>query len=63
MHTLPAVMSRLVGSLVNLDHPGHYVHWGFIQLSVANLVVIGLMVIVFVAAILIPFRRHGGGDQ
>ena len=63
MHTLPAVMSRLVGSLVNLDHPGHYVHWGFIQLSVANLVVIGLMVILFVAAILIPFRRHGGGDQ
>ncbi len=63
MHTLPAVLSRLVGSLVNLNHPGHYVHWGFIQLSVANLVVIGLMVIVFVAAILIPFRRHGGGDQ
>ena len=63
MHTQPAVMSRLVGSLVNLDHPGHYVHWGFIQLSVANLVVIGLMVLVFVAAILIPFRRHGGGDQ
>jgi hypothetical protein len=63
MHTLPVALSWLVGSLVNLDHPGHYVHWGFIQLSVANLVVIGLMVIVFVAAILIPFRRHGGGDQ
>jgi hypothetical protein len=63
MHTLPAVMGRLVGSLINLDHPGHYVHWGFIQLSVANLVVIGLMVVVFVAAILVPFRRHGGGDQ
>jgi hypothetical protein len=63
MHTLPAVTSRLIGSLVNLNHPGHYVHWGFIQLSVANLVLIGLMVAVFVAAILIPFRRHGGGDQ
>jgi hypothetical protein len=63
MPTLPAVTSLLVGSLINLDHPGHYVHWGFIQLSVANLVVIGLMVVVFVAAILIPFRRHGGGDQ
>ena len=63
MQILPAVMSRLVGSLVNLNHPGHYVHWGFIQLSVANLILIGLMVVVFVAAILIPFRRHGGGDQ
>jgi hypothetical protein len=60
MHTVPAATSRLFGSLVNLNHPGHYVHWGFIQLSVANLVLIGLMIVVFVAAILIPFRRHGG---
>jgi hypothetical protein len=58
-----AVMSRLIGSLIDLNHPGHYVHWGFIQLSVANLVVIGLMVVVFIAAILVPFRRHGGGDK
>jgi hypothetical protein len=57
--TLPAVMSQLFGGLINLNRPGHYVHWGFIQISVANLVVIGLMVVVFVAAILIPFRRHG----
>ena len=63
MHTLPAVMSRLVGSLIDLNHPGHYVHWGFIQLSIANPGVIGLMGTVFVAAILIPFRRHGGGDR
>jgi hypothetical protein len=63
MQTVSAVMSRLVGSLIDLSHPGHYVHWGFIQLSVANLVLIGLMVVVFVAAILVPFRRHGGGDR
>jgi hypothetical protein len=63
MQTLPAVMSRLVGSLVDLNHPGRYVHWGFIQLSVANLIVIGAMVVVFVAALLIPFRRHGGSDR
>jgi hypothetical protein len=53
-------MSQLFGSLINLHRPGHYIHWGFIQISVANLVVIGLMVVVFLAAILIPFRRHGG---
>lgn len=40
---------------VDLNGPGEYVHWGVIQLSVANLVVIGLMVIVFVAALLLPF--------
>jgi hypothetical protein len=63
MQTMSAVMSRVLGSLIDLNGPGHYVHWGFIQLSVANLVLIGLMVIVFVAAILIPFRRHQGGDR
>lgn len=47
-----------LGALVNLSGPGHYVHWGFIQLSVANLVVIGLMILVFVAAIVVPFRLH-----
>jgi hypothetical protein len=54
---------NVVGSLIDLNGPGRYVHWGFIQISVANLVLIGLMVIVFVAAILIPFRRHSGGDD
>ncbi len=62
MEPLSAVMVRLVGVLVDLNHPGHYLHWGFIQISVANAVLILLMVLVFVAAILIPFRRHGGGE-
>ena len=53
----------MLASLVDLNTTGRYLHWGFIQLSVANLIVIGLMVVVFVAAILIPFRRHGGSDQ
>ena len=26
----------LVGALVNLNTPGHYIHWGFIQMSYAN---------------------------
>lgn len=59
--SLPA--RPLIGALVDLNHPGHYVHWGFIQISAANLVVIGLMIVVFVAAVLIPFRRHGGGRR
>jgi hypothetical protein len=45
---------------VNLNHPGHYVHWGVIQISVANLVVIGLMVLLFVAALLLPFPKGRG---
>jgi hypothetical protein len=62
MELSPAVLVRLVGSLIDLNGPGHYLHWGFIQISVANAVLIALMVVVFVAAILIPFRRHGGGE-
>ena len=49
----------MIGALVNLSHTGHYLHWGFIQISVANLVVILLMVAVFVAAVAVPFRSGG----
>jgi hypothetical protein len=61
MALLSGVIGPLVASLVDLNRTGRYVHWGFIQISVANLVVIGLMVVVFVAAILIPFKRPGRG--
>jgi hypothetical protein len=47
---------------VGLDGTGKYVHWGVVQLSVANLVVIAVIVVLFVAAILIPFP-HGGRDE
>jgi hypothetical protein len=46
----------MTASVVDLNHVGHYLHWGFIQLSVANAVVIGLMIVVFAAAIALPFR-------
>ncbi|MHB8452236.1 MAG: hypothetical protein ACYDAQ_17570 [Mycobacteriales bacterium] len=42
---------------MNLNHPGHYVHWGVIQISVANLVVIGVMLVVFAVALVLPFPR------
>ncbi len=32
-------------------------HWGVVQITVANLVVIGLMLLVFVLALVIPFGR------
>jgi hypothetical protein len=40
---------------VSLDSPGYYIHWGFIQISLANLIVILLMIVVFVVALLAPF--------
>ena len=62
MALLSMVFANLFGSLVDLSRPGHYLHWGFIQISVANAVLIVLMIVVFAAAILIPFRRHGGDE-
>jgi hypothetical protein len=56
-----------LGAIVNLNHPAHTVDWSFIHMSVANVVVIGLMIVVFALAILLPFpgaaRRRGGGGS
>jgi hypothetical protein len=57
------VVGSLLAALINLGGTGHYVHWGFIEISVANLVVIALMIVVFVLAILLPFPRQGGRDR
>lgn len=43
---------------VGLNGTGYYIHWGFIQLSLANLIVIALMVVVFVLALVLPFPGH-----
>ena len=56
----------VLGAVFNLNHPAHTVDWHFIHLSVANVVVIGLMIAVFILAILLPFpgaaRRRGGSS-
>ncbi len=57
------ILGALLGALINLNGSGHYIHWGFIQLSVANFVVIVLMVAVFILAILLPFPKRKGGGQ
>ena len=50
-----------------MDAPAPYFHWGFILISVPNLVLIGVMVLLFVVALVAPFpghsRRRSGHDQ
>ncbi len=41
-----------------MDTPATYVHWLFIDISVPNLLLIGLMLVVFAMAVLLPFPRH-----
>lgn len=53
----------MIRALINLNGTGHYIHWGIIQISYANALLIGLMVVVFAGAILIPFRRRKGGHR
>jgi hypothetical protein len=47
--------AHVIASIVNLNHPAHTVDWSFIHLSVANVVVIALMLVVFVLALVLPF--------
>ena len=42
--------------------PGKYIHWGVIQISVANAAIIGVMIVVFILALVIPFPT-GHGEQ
>jgi ubiquinol-cytochrome c reductase cytochrome b subunit len=53
--------NAMLGSAVSLNGQGRYIHWGAVQLSWANLIVILLMLVVFALALVIPFprpRRH-----
>jgi len=54
-----------MAAIFNLNHPAHTVHWHFITLSLANVIVIAVMLVVFAAAILLPFPKHrvGGGGS
>lgn len=64
---MSGVQVGVLGAVINLNHPAHTVDWHFIHLSVANVVVIGLMLIVFALAILLPFpgaaHRRRRGDS
>lgn len=42
-----------------MDGPVPYFQWGFIQISLSNLVVIAVMLLLFVLALVLPFPGHG----
>ena len=54
--TLAAGRPTAAGA-INLNHPDHYFHWGFVVISLANLVVIVVLVALFIAALLVPFMK------
>jgi hypothetical protein len=55
MSTLVLALPR--SGVINLDQPGKYLNWSIFHVSLANLVLIAVMVVIFGAALLLPFPR------
>jgi hypothetical protein len=47
---------------ININQPSTLLHWSIFQVTVANLVLIAVMVVIFGAALLLPFP-HGRGKE
>jgi hypothetical protein len=45
-----------------LSGHAHFLHWGVVQISLANLIVIALMVLIFVLAVLVKFPPASPSD-
>jgi cytochrome b/b6/petB-like protein len=41
--------------VIDLNQPGSYVHWSIFEVSVANLILIAVMVAIFAVALILPF--------
>ena len=52
----PALASSGSG-VINLDQPGTLLHWSIFTVSVANLVLIAVMVVIFGVALVLPFPK------
>jgi hypothetical protein len=46
-----------------MDTPANYFHWGFILISVPNLIVIGGMIVLFAVALIAPFPHEEEADD
>src|ERR1700738_4531163 len=58
-HQPVAERDGMNAAIFHLNHPANTAHWHFFFKAGANLVVIMVMLLVFVAAILLPFPHHG----
>jgi hypothetical protein len=60
----PAVAAALTNTLPGahglLSRPAYFLHWGVVQISLANFVIIVLMLVIFVLALVVPFPGGRG---
>jgi len=43
---------------ISLNHPAKFFTWGFISVSIPNLIMIGLIFLLFALALVVPFPTH-----
>ena len=53
----PSVLADPASGVINLDQPGTFLHWSIFTVSVANLVLIAVMVVIFGLALVLPFPK------
>jgi len=58
----PSALSYAGHLAIDLNGSSNPLHWSFIYISVANLIVIAVMVVIFAAALLIRFPHAKGGE-
>lgn len=46
-----------------MDSPATYLHWGFILISMPNLLVIAGMIVLFAVALVAPFPHAGEAED
>src|ERR1700729_1252447 len=56
-HMTGSVRQPFPSLAVDINQPGSFVHWSIFDISVANLVLIAVMVVIFGVALLLPFPR------
>src|SRR5260370_40222427 len=58
----PSALSHAGHVAIDLNGSSNPLHWSFIYISVANLIVIAVMVLIFGTALLIRFPHAAGGE-
>ena len=46
-----------------MDQPAGYLHVGFVLISYPNLILIGIMLVLFALALVLPFPGHAGSNE
>ncbi|HEX2322991.1 MAG TPA: cytochrome b N-terminal domain-containing protein, partial [Streptosporangiaceae bacterium] len=58
-----SVLFQQGSQAIDLNGSSNLLHWSFIDISVANLIVIAVMVVIFGAALIIRFPHRAGADS